>query len=61
MIQNIPNCRRCKKPMRESIAILSTLVGGSPDMGEIVTFSYGGPGRLVDCWKCPCCGHSVTR
>jgi hypothetical protein len=52
-------CKRCRSEMKPGIAIQSTLVG-SGDMGEIVTLNYGGPGRLVDCVKCPERGYSET-
>lgn len=51
---NRPNCRKCKKPMEHGEALVSTTQGN-------VTVSFGGSGRLVPVWKCPCCGYSVTR
>lgn len=54
-------CKRCDEPMGHGKAIVSTSVG-QPDFaadGEVVTVSPGGPGRLVDCLKCPQCGLSV--
>lgn len=53
-------CDKCGAEMQPGKAMLST-VTGSPDLigGEVVTFSPGGPGKLVDCMKCPQCGWSV--
>lgn len=53
-------CPRCDVPMRPGVAILPTVVGEEDDIGGCVTLSYGGPGRLIDCLKCPECGHSIT-
>ena len=52
-------CRHCQSPMRDGIALESTLVG-EPDFtsGEVVTLSEGGPGRLVAVMKCTECGWS---
>ncbi len=52
-------CRHCQSPMREGIAMESTLTG-APDFpnGEVVTLSEGGPGRLVAVMKCTECGWS---
>lgn len=52
-------CRHCQSPMRDGIALESTLVG-EPDFtgGEAVTLSEGGPGRLVAVMKCAECGWS---
>ena len=57
-------CPKCKVPLKPGKAIQSTIVGGSPDFaadGEVVTYSEGGPGKLIDCLKCPKCGYSVTK
>lgn len=54
-------CRRCGGKMKPSKAIEQTWRGSADFPGmEVVTMSPGGPGRLVDCLKCECCGHSVT-
>ena len=42
-----------------------TWVAGMPDfIGDTTsycrTMHAGGPGKLIDCLKCPCCGHSVA-
>lgn len=52
-------CRRCGAQMGNGIAMQQTYTCGSPDFGECVTFSPGGPGRLIECRKCPACGWSV--
>jgi len=43
-------------------AIENTYVGLPDFIGDthICTVSPGGPGKLVDCLKCPSCGWSVT-
>jgi hypothetical protein len=56
------DCKRCNTQLQPGIAIEQTWAG-YPDFvgGEVVTLSPGGPGRVVTCWKCPKCGHSVTK
>ena len=61
------NCRRCKRAgkdieMVKSQAMSSTWRGVPDFPGDTyaVTLSPGGPGRLVDCLKCPECGWSVS-
>lgn len=56
-------CRRCKAPMKDGKAMVSTLTG-MPDFysdKHAITLSPSGPGKLVDVLKCPECGHSVTK
>lgn len=58
-----PTCRHCQSHMQRGLFTEQTFVGGMPDFpGDTIasTFSAGGPGRLVECWKCPECGWSVT-
>lgn len=52
-------CHKCDVEMQRGKALQQTFTGGSPDMGSVVTFSAGGPGKMVACLKCPSCGHSV--
>lgn len=50
--------------MQPGQAIAETYRGGSldfPSDEHPTTMHAGGPGRLIDCLKCPCCGHSVTE
>lgn len=57
-------CRKCKTDMVLGIATAQTYVVGMPDFPNDTrasTFSAGGPGKVIDCWKCPDCGHSVTQ
>ena len=57
-------CKRCKAEMNTGIATQQTYVGGLPDfIGDkhSSTFSAGGPGLVVECWKCPDCGWSMTK
>lgn len=56
------NCRRCGSEMREGIAMGQTY-GGTPDFSgynRVVTLSPAGPGVVIDCLKCPSCGHSIS-
>ena len=56
-------CHKCNVPMKKGIATEQTYVGGMPDFAgdrHSSTFSAGGTGRVIDCMKCPSCGHSVT-
>lgn len=54
-------CRKCGAPMQQGVAIAQTLTG-MPDFigGESCTVSPGGPGKLIECSKCPECGWSTT-
>lgn len=57
-------CRKCDVEMRPGHALAQTFVGGMPDFPgdtHATTFSAGGPGTMIDCWKCPECGRSVTK
>lgn len=61
-----PVCRKCNTPMQPSKAIEQTWREGLPDfiggkkLETIRTMHAGGPGKLVDCMKCPACGWSTT-
>jgi hypothetical protein len=59
----IPTCYKCKVAMVESKAHLETITKGTPDFpgATVSTFSTGGPGVLIECFKCPECGHSITK
>ncbi len=59
-----PICRKCGTLMIHGQAVAQTFVPGSPDFPgdtHAATFSAGGPGRMIDCWKCPECGRSITK
>lgn len=57
-----PVCKRCEIPMKPGVAMMSTSYNTQDFPGsEIYTVVPGGPGEVVDCWKCPACGHSITR
>jgi hypothetical protein len=60
-LQRALACRKCGAAMGRGLAIQETYTG-TPDFpgGAVVTVSAGGPGRLIDCLKCPGCGHSIT-
>ena len=57
-------CRKCRKALGRGIALQQTyrrsadFVGDFPGRG--VTMSAGGPGKIVECLKCPECGWSTT-
>lgn len=56
-------CKRCGTELVPGKAIEQTWTPGVPDFPgcyDLVTMSPGGPGRLIDCLKCPQCGWSVT-
>lgn len=56
--------RICNSAMTASKAIAQTFTSGLPDFpGQKygITFSPGGPGKLIDCLKCQECGWSVTN
>jgi len=59
-----PVCRKCSIEMKEGQAIEQTWTSGIPDfIGESrgITMSLGGSGKVINCWKCPKCGHSITK
>ena len=60
-VDDVRRCKHCNTPMQPGVAIEQTYTG-TPDFagGEIVTLSPGGPGKLIDCLKCPQCGWSVS-
>lgn len=55
-------CAKCGGPMRQGIAIQSTLRGvrDFPSSSTVVTLSEGGPGTVIACLKCRGCGYSVS-
>lgn len=40
--------------------VLQPTASVNPGLHEVVTITINGPAKLVDCWKCPHCGYSVT-
>lgn len=57
-------CVKCGATMVSGIAIEQTYTSGMPDWpgdepDAVVTMSPGGPGKVINCMKCPECGHSV--
>lgn len=53
-------CPRCHVMLESGQALISTVICRSLDMGEAVTMSTGGPGKLIPVLKCPSCGYSRT-
>lgn len=77
-IKIFPLCKTCGGVMRQSKALLDTIVvppDFAGDTAEILdprdvhrrpdlvgrTMSAGGPGLMVDCFKCENCGRSITK
>lgn len=59
-----PACHKCNINMVESIYLKQTFVSGTPDFPSDTyasTFSAGGTGKLAEGFKCPSCGHSITK
>ena len=60
-------CQKCQITMVKGQALKTTFTSGMTDfIGDksedaMVTISPGGSGQMVDVWKCPQCGYSVTR
>lgn len=52
---------KCGGTLKKGQAMEST-VTGTPDFpgGEVVTMSFGGPGKLIECNKCTLCGMSYS-
>lgn len=55
-------CRKCHVEMVKGKALAQTFTSGAPDFpgSDVVTMSAGGPGVMIDCLKCPCCGRSIS-
>jgi hypothetical protein len=58
-------CFKCSGQMNKGVAIMNTFTAGMPDFpgskdDRCVTMSIGGPGKMIDCWKCENCGRSIT-
>jgi len=49
--------------MKEGMALQNTLTGLPDFPGDTFacTVSRDGPAEMVACWKCPKCGHSISR
>lgn len=49
--------------MKAGVAIAQTFtgIGDFRDNDDVATISPGGPGEIVAVFKCPACGHSVTK
>lgn len=56
-------CPKCKSEMKDGKAIQQTWTGVPDFIGDPypVTVSPGGPGKLIECQKCPECGFSVSK
>lgn len=56
------NCPKHNVPLQPGKAIEQTCVP-TGEWSEVNTcwMRFGGPGRLINCLKCPVCGLSVTK
>lgn len=61
-LKNAGICPNCHSSMQPGVALEQTY-GGTPEWpgADVVTMSTGGPGKLIDCLKCPICGFSTTK
>ena len=61
-----PTCRNPKcnnvamKPGHVIAPTESDGVLDFPGDTEAITITFGGPGMMVPCWKCPECGRSIA-
>lgn len=63
-----PNCKRCNTPMVVGQALVQLYSPGLEDfIGDKAngytrgqTMSPNGQTKLVKCWKCSSCGHSIS-
>jgi hypothetical protein len=56
-------CPECDVTMVAGQAIQQTWTAGAPDFpgdDRGITMSPGGPGKMIDCLKCPECGYTKT-
>lgn len=55
-------CKKCGGEMKDGIALKQTITGTPDFHGDnyATTVSPGGPGIIISCRKCLCCGWSVT-
>lgn len=69
-----PSCRKCGDVMKSGTALQNTIVvqkDFAGDKEEVYdpknpahsgrTICANGPAVMIDCWKCPNCGHSITK
>ena len=56
-------CKECHMEMRMGKALVDRLSGIPDFIGDdhVCTVSPNGTADLVDCYKCPGCGYSVTK
>lgn len=60
-----PICKKCNVPMKTGMALQNGFTGSPDFMGDqsgVMTISAD-PRKVavVDCWKCPVCGKSLTK
>jgi hypothetical protein len=63
MTDSKQECKRCNVPMRPGKALVNNLGGVVDFAGDKypVTMSPDGTAKMVDCLKCPKCGHSESE
>jgi len=61
--RGLVKCKKCGGAVKKGIAMQSTAIASIGDFHstDFCTFSAGGPGRLIECYKCGECGHSYSR
>ena len=62
IVASYPQCPKCHSSMGDGKVLLNIFGGYSDFPGDsIVTMSPTGDAKLVDCWKCSICGHSIVK
>lgn len=61
MPKKLIDCPIDKTPMKPGIILVPTIASGAPDFGNDVIgiTMHEGPGVIINCLKCPKCGHSL--
>ena len=58
-----PTCNKCNVPMKSGIGLQNALSGlpDFPDDKSACTVSRTGAAEILNVWKCPSCGHSISQ
>ena len=58
-------CYRCKLPMQTGVALMNGFTGSPDFMGDqsgVLTITTDASKiKMVECWKCPKCGKSLSK
>lgn len=60
-LTDAPICKKCNVPAKRGQALQNTLAGSSEwadGSMDDATLTLSGNAELVQCWKCPSCGHA---